>query len=126
MIRNLPVDAERLGLLAAGDATAAPEWAELADGSRRPTGNQAKDSESGQYIWLVDCLVTGGERAELINVQVVGDEPKIEPLQAVIFEGLVAAVSKSKKTGLIGMYWSATGVKGGSKRPSPAPAHVGS
>jgi hypothetical protein len=123
MIRTLPVDTTRLQLLAAGPVTASAEWVELADGSRRPSGNQAKDQETGRRIWVVDCLVTGGERAEVIGVQVMGDEPQVEPLTPVEFVDLEVRVSKSR-AGAIAQYWSAAGVAALAKRPSPSPAAV--
>ncbi len=118
MIRTLPVDTNRLQLIAASAPIASPEWVELSDGSRRPSGNQSKDDD-GRLVWIVDCLASGGDRAEVIGVQVVGDEPQVEPLQPVRFEGLEVRVAKTK-AGVLAGYWSASAVMPSRNRPVPS------
>lgn len=106
MIRSLPVDTTRLNLVASCAPVPKAEWAQLSDGSRRPSGNQAKD-EDGYPLWIVDCLAIGLERPEVIAVEVAGDQPEVQVMQPVAFEGLVVQLNVSKKTGGLGTYWSA-------------------
>ena len=131
-LRTIPVDPHRVQLVAAVPAaTAVSEWAELADGSRRPSGNQARekreDGTFGDPLWQVDCLVAGEDRGTLISVQIAsGDEPKVQQFAPVAFEGLVARCSVGRADGKLRQYWSATGVqqpgKGGHQ---PKPEHQG-
>lgn len=127
-LRNLPVDTSRVQLVAAVPAAAAAaEWAELADGSRRPSGNQARekreDGSLGSPLWIVDCMVAGEDRGTLVSVQIASDqEPQVGQFQPVAFEGLVARCSVGRD-GKLRQYWSATGVKGG--KPAPKPEHHG-
>lgn len=127
MLRSLPVDAVRLNLVAASNtAVAVPEWAELADGSRRPSGNQARekreDGSNGAPLWVVDCLAAGEERAEVIGVQIASpDQPQVAQFQPVRLEGLVVRVSVGKD-GKPRQYWNADGVAG---KGGPPPEHKG-
>jgi hypothetical protein len=121
MIRTLPVDPTRMQLVAAtSSAVPVPEWAELADGSRRPSGNQARakneDGSLGAPLWIVDCLAAGEERAEVIGVQIAThDQPQVQQFAPIQLDGLVVRVSVGKD-GKPRQYWSADGVNGG-RRP---------
>lgn len=129
MIRNLPVDAARLGLVAAtASAQPAAEWVELSDGSRKPSGNQARarteDGSVGALLWTLDLLAPGEDRAEVVSVQIASnDEPKVQQFQPVELADLVARVSLDRKTNQPRLYWSATGLRNG--RPAPSKGHEG-
>jgi hypothetical protein len=94
MIRNLPLDSNRFNLISTGHCTPVAEWAELSDGSRRPVpGAQAKN-EDRVPLWVLDAMVPGEDRAEVIGIQVAShDEPKIEQFKPLQLEGLVVRVS---------------------------------
>lgn len=124
MIRNLPVDTSRLGLLATGHCNPVQEWVELSDGSRRPSGNQQRekreDGTLGAPLWTVDALVPGEERADLISVQVAAqDQPRVGQFQPLHLEGLTARVSVGRD-GKLRMYWSATAVHTAGKQEQKA------
>lgn len=121
-VREIPVDAARMELVAAAEPAAVPEWVELSDGSRRPSGNQAKDAETGRPLWVVDCLVLDQERAATIGVQVASvDAPRVTVLTPVRFEGLMVRVSRSRD-GKVAQYWRASGVAESFKVAKPAAA----
>lgn len=120
MIRNLPVDADRLNLISTGHVTEVKEWAELADGSRKPSGNQARN-EARVLLWVVDALVDGEERGEVIGIQIASQvEPQVKRLEPLRLDGLTARVSVGKD-GRVRMYWSADGVVGASVKAASQP-----
>lgn len=95
-MRNLPIDTDRLALLAAGKCMAVAEYAELADGTkRRVPGAQAKDRDTGLPLWVVDCFVDDEDedgRAEIVGVKVASNEkPQVQKLRPIQFVGLVAS-----------------------------------
>ena len=71
-MRTIPVDTTRITLIGTGKAAARAEYVELSDGSRKRSGNQAKDETSGMPMWVVDVLVDDddADRAEVISVKV--------------------------------------------------------
>lgn len=122
MVRNIPVDGARFELVAAAEPAEVPEWVELSDGSRRPSGNQAKDPESKLPLWVVDCLVLDQERAATVGVQVAAPvAPEVRVLSPITFEGLSVRVSRSRD-GKVAQYWSATGIAEPGKASKPVAA----
>ncbi len=112
-MRNLPVDASRLTLLASGKLMPKAEYAELSDGSRRRVPDaQAKDRDTGLPLWVVDCFLDDDEeegRAEIVGVTVASREkPQVQKFRQVHFEGLVA--SGYLRDGRVAYSFRATGV----------------
>lgn len=112
MIRNLPIALDRLPLIATGHVTPVQEWVEMHDGSRRPSGNQARqkldDGTLGAPLWEVAVLSPEADRPELISVQVAThEEPKVTAYQPVQLDGLTVRVTVGRDGKLRG-YWSAT------------------
>ncbi len=105
-MRQIPVDAFRLTLIATGKIAAKPEYARLPDGtSKLVQGSQATD-DAGCLLWTVDCLVDDGTpdeengRAEVIGVTVAAKHrPVLAKFTPVNFVGLTASVMKDKATG---------------------------
>lgn len=102
-MRNIPVDAAKIRLIASGKLAAKPAYAEMADGTRRRIpGEQAKDLDrfgngTGLPLWVVDCYVDDDAdpeedgRAEVVGVTVASiDRPKVQKFAAVSFVDLVA------------------------------------
>ncbi|MGE3795801.1 MAG: hypothetical protein AB7I38_18005 [Dehalococcoidia bacterium] len=113
MIRNVPVDASRLPLVAAtSEPIPVQVWAELTDGSRRPVPESQQKDDAGRPLWTVETLFAEpGQRAEVVSVQVAShDVPRVTQYAPVPFVGLAARVSKGRD-GSIRMYWSAEGVQ---------------
>lgn len=112
-MRNLPIDASRLTLLASGKVLPVPEYAELADGTkRRVPDRQAKDRDTGLPLWVVDCFADDDDedaRAEVVGVKVAAiDRPQVQKLRPVEFIGLVA--SGWNRDGRVAYSFRATGV----------------
>lgn len=126
-MRELPIDANALRMLATGEVQPVQVWAELADGSRRPVeGAQEKDPH-GAPLWTVGALVPPaqeGDRAELISVRVASyDRPTVQEFSPIRFDGLRCRVSVNRRTGSLAQYWAAEQVAGeGKNRPAPAAA----
>jgi hypothetical protein len=95
-MRNLPVDASQITLLASGKIMPKAEYAELSDGSRkRVPGAQAKDLATGMPLWIVDCYLDDDAeedgRAEIVGVTLsCYERPAVQKLRPVQFVGLVA------------------------------------
>ena len=51
---------------------------------------QKVDRDTGQPQWVVEVLAQDAERGEVIRVTVTGDQPKVNPGQAVRMEALEA------------------------------------
>jgi hypothetical protein len=126
MIRQLPVDTARLELVSTGHVTPVAEWAELADGSRRPIpGGQAKN-DYGRPLWVVDAIPVDEERGEVVGIQVASeDEPQVEQFKPVQFDGLQVRMSVGRNDGKLKLYWSADGLINHSRRPLPSPQPAG-
>lgn len=124
-MRYLPIDADRLRLLASGKLMARPVYAELSDGSRkRVPGDQERD-ENGVPLWTVDCYADDGVddedgRAEVVGV-IVGshDRPTLRKFEPVMFEGLEVNVYVPK-TGRLTMQWRADRIVSGASVKSAA------
>lgn len=124
-MRTIPVDTTRITLIGTGKAAARAEYAELSDGSRRRTGEQAKDKDSGAPVWVVDVLVDDddADRAEVVSVKVASwDEPRTEKWKPVRFVGLVAVPYVDSGSNRSALSFRADGIEG---QPAAAPKPVG-
>jgi hypothetical protein len=131
MIREVPVDMERIELVASGHVVPVPVWAEMPDGSRRlMEGEQAKDEQTGELLWNVDVFGESGqegqERAEVVSVQVRSPhQPVVKRFSPIKFRDLAVRFSKGRD-GNLKNYWAASGVIDpngsvtGTKPPAPA------
>lgn len=113
-MRAIPVDTTKITLIATGKAAARQEFAELTNGERRRTGQQAKDTESGMPLWVVDCLLDDdtAERAEVVSVKVPSwDEPKTTKWQPVRFSGLVCVPWVGDGSRRVSLSFRASGIE---------------
>lgn len=125
MLRELPVDTTRINFIATGHVNAVNEWIEDGQGGRKLSGNQQRDEETGQLVWVVDAMADGDEfeRAEVIGVQVTAPyQPVVKKFAPVPFIGLRVRFSKGRD-GNLKNYWSAAGIGDipGASRPVPTP-----
>jgi hypothetical protein len=113
-MRNIPVDTDRLSLIATGKISPKAQYATLSDGSSRRTGNQAT-TDDGIPLWVVDCLVDDdAARAEVLGVTVAAvDEPQVGKLKAVRFRGVTAMVYRDNMTGQPKVSIKAESIEGG-------------
>lgn len=100
-MRSIPVDLSRITFIGTGKVNPKPEYAELSDGSRRATGNQAKD-DAGTPLWTVDVIVDDDDarRAETVGVTVASYEEPVTPKwQPVRFREVTATIFVDRQTG---------------------------
>jgi hypothetical protein len=93
-MRSIPVDLSRVQFIGTGKFVEKPEYVELSDGSRKRSGNQAKD-DAGTPLWTVDVIVDDEDamRAEAIGVTVASyDEPVTPKWQPVKFREVTATI----------------------------------
>lgn len=110
MLRNLPVDTDRLALIATGHVEPVREWIER-DGRRQPSEDQSRDEETNLPLWQVHVMIPSGDRPELAAVRVPSREvPQVQQYGPVAFEHLVCRVSVNRQSGQLTGYWSAAGV----------------
>ena len=118
--RELPVDVARLATMALG-VEAVQEWIETAEG-RRPSGNQAKDEDTGLPLWQIGVMfnpIKGGDALGTAMVSIPSTmAPDVTPGQPVEFEGLQAEIWAGRK-GLGGRF-VATGTVGAKASRSKA------
>jgi len=108
------VDTTRIQFIGTGKCAERAEYAELSDGQRRRTGQQAKDKDSGMPLWVVDVLVDDDEadRAEIAGVKVAAwEEPKTTKWQPVRFVGLVATPYVDQGTNRVKLSFAAQGIE---------------
>ncbi|NMH98910.1 hypothetical protein [Pseudonocardia acidicola] len=101
-MRTIPVDLSRLDLIATGKVSSKAEYVELSDGSRKASGNQAKDEATGQPLWVIDVLVDDDDarRAEVVGVTVPSaDEPNPPKYRPVRFTGVTARIYVDRASG---------------------------
>jgi hypothetical protein len=113
-MRTIPVDTTKIDFISTGKAAARAEYVELSDGSRRRSGNQAKD-ESGMPLWVVDVFVDDPEadRAEVVGVKVASwDEPIPPKFQKVKFRNLVAVPYVDQRSNRVALSFRADGIEG--------------
>ncbi len=110
--RELPIDVARLTMMALG-VEAVQEWVETADG-RRPSGEQARDEDSGLPLWQVGAMLNPIDGGDALGTAVVtialATMPAVTAGSPVEFEGLDAEIWAGRK-GLGGRF-TATGVAG--------------
>lgn len=118
-MRSIPVDITRITFIGTGKAAEKAEYAELADGSRRRSGNQARaklaDGSLGAPLWTVDVVVDDDEsvRAEAIGVTIAAYDPPITPKwQPVRFKNLTAVIYRDNATGQPKVSLKADGIEG--------------
>lgn len=122
MIREVPVDSERIELIASGHIVPVQQWIEdpANPGQRKlatgPTGEplQATDEQTGELLWNVDVYgesgQEGAERAEVVSVQVRAPyQPVLKKFAPVKFKELAVRFSKGRD-GNLKNYWAASGV----------------
>ncbi|RZT87103.1 hypothetical protein EV383_4010 [Pseudonocardia sediminis] len=114
-MRSIPVDTSKVNFIGTGKAAARAEYVELSDGSRKRSGEQAKD-ENGVPVWVVDVLVDDdeSERAEVVAVKIsTRDEPHTEKWKPVRFVNLVATPYVMQGTGRVALSMKADGIESG-------------
>lgn len=122
-MRSIPVDVSRVSFIGTGKTASRAEYVELSDGSRRASGNQAKQEETGLPLWVVDVLVDDdtARRAEVVGVVVASyDEPVTQKWQPVRFRGLVATIYADRASGQAKVSLKAEGIETDAKfKPQP-------
>ncbi|MEQ3551167.1 hypothetical protein WIS52_11860 [Pseudonocardia nematodicida] len=92
-MRSIPVDTSKVQFIGTGKVAERAEYVQLSDGSRKRSGNQAKDETTGLPVFVVDVLVNDPEnnRAEIAGVKIAAAEaPQTQLGQPVQFRDLVA------------------------------------
>lgn len=100
-MRSIPVDLTRINFVGTGKVIPKAEYVELSDGSRRASGNQAKD-DAGTPLWTVDVIIDDDDakRAEAIGVTVANyDEPQTTKWRPVAFREVTATIYVDKSSG---------------------------
>jgi hypothetical protein len=118
-MRQIPVDTTRITLIGTGKGAARAEYVELTDGSRKRSGNQAKD-DNGVPVWVVDVIVDDpdSDRAEVVGVKVSShDEPVTPKWQPVRFKNLVAVPYVAQGTNRVALSMRADGIDGAQVKP---------
>ncbi len=124
-MRAIPVDTTKVNFIGTGKGSARAEYVELNDGTRKRSGNQAKDETTGLPLWVVDVLVDDddADRAEIAGVKVSArDEPVTEKWRPVKFIGLVAVPYVDNGSGRVALSWRAEGIEHQAKPQDKAPA----
>lgn len=119
-MRAIPVDTTKVNFIGTGKAAARSEYAELSDGTRRRTGQQAKDTDSGMPLWTVDVLIDDddADRAEVASVKVASwDEPTTDKWKPVRFRGLVAVPYVDSGTNRVKLSFRAEGIENAATKP---------
>lgn len=124
-MRAIPVDTNKVQLIGTGKAAARAEYVELSDGSRRRSGEQAKD-DNGVPMWTIDVLVDDedADRAEIASVKVAShDEPRTEKWKPVRFVGLVAVPYVAQGTNRVALSFRADGIEGQGRKGGGGQQH---
>lgn len=114
-MRRIPIDTTRISFVGTGKAAERAEYVELTDGSRKRSGNQAKDQETGLPIFVVDVLVDDDEadRAEVIGVKILSKyPPETAKWQPVRFINLTAMAYTDQRSGRVAFSFTADGIEG--------------
>ncbi len=108
---TLPIDTERLTAVYSGQIEPVVDWVtDPATGKRAP-GEQARDEQSGHPLWTIHILVAEGDRPLLAAVRVPAAEaPSVTAFTPARFERLTATARVNRQTGLLALYWSASGI----------------
>src|SRR5690606_35089083 len=105
----------KVQIIGTGKAAARAEYVDLSDGSRRRSGNQAKDVDSGMPQRAVDVLVDDpdADRAEVVGVKVASwDEPVTPKWQPVKFRNLVCVPYVDQRSNRVGFSFRCDGIEG--------------
>jgi hypothetical protein len=122
-MRSIPVDTTRCVFVGTGKASPKSEWVELSDGSRRASGEQARDEVTGLPLWVVDVLVDDDDarRAEVVGVTVPSaDEPVTPKWRPVPFHDVTATIYVDRASGRAQVSLRAGGVESSVKPASAA------
>lgn len=126
-LRTIPVAAELLGLVSAGQPEPLMRWDEK-DGRRVLTDQQEKDEETGEPLWTAYLMPTGADRPEVLSVRVrARQQPVLTQFGPVAVDGLEVN-ARVGKDGRMAQYWSAAGIRDGAPnghRPQPKQEHKG-
>lgn len=106
---TLPIDCTRFAMIATGKVSAVSEWS---DG--KPTGQQARDTNTGMPLWNVDVLVDDDEARSTVASVVIGEltEPRVQKLRPIAFVGLTANVYVNRRSNQLTLRFSANAVAG--------------
>lgn len=124
-MRSIPVDLSRCTLIGTGKVSSKAEYVELSDGSRKASGNQARDESTGLPLWVVDVLVDDDDarRAEVVGVTVpFPDEPVTPKWRPVAFKNVTATVYVDRASGQAKTSLRAEGMDSVVGKPAPASA----
>ena len=111
MIRNLPVAAELLDLVAAAPCEPLMIWAD--EGGRRVlTDRQERDEASGDPMWTAYVMPRiEGQRPEIVSVRVpAAQQPVVTQFGPVALDSLEVRVTVDRAGKLAG-YWSARSIR---------------
>lgn len=128
-MRSIPIDMGRVAFVGTGKVAPRAEYVEMSDGSRKASGNQQKDPDTGLPLWTIDVLVDDDDarRAEVVGVTVpAAEEPVTPKWQAVRFVNPVATVYLDRGSGRPAVSVKAEGIETGKagKFNGPDPAAV--
>lgn len=124
MLRMIPVDGERVGLVATGQVEPCRVWAER-DGRRVLTDDVERDEVTGHQLWTVHAMALSGDRPEVVSVRVPAPTiPTPDPLSPVYFDRLTVNV-RVDRAGKVAGYWSAAGMADTPTNRAPARAGAG-
>lgn len=100
-MRSIPVDLSRVTFIGTGKVIEKAEYVELSDGSRRASGNQAKD-DAGTPLWTVDVIVDDDDarRSEVVGVTVASYDPPESPKWVPVrFREVTATIYLDQRSG---------------------------
>ena len=116
-LRTIPVAAEMLGFVAAGQPEPLMRWDEK-DGRRVMSERQEKD-DAGDFLWTAYVMPTTAERPEVIQVRVPArQQPVLTQFEPVAVDNLEVNV-RVGKDGSSALYW--LGDLDPRRRSRPAP-----
>lgn len=117
-MRKIPVDQSRVSFVGTGKRVEKAEYVELSDGSRKRSGNQAReqrpDGTVGPPLWTVDVHVDDddADRAETVGVTIASfEEPVTEKWKPVRFRNLTATIYRDQSTGQPKTSFKADGIE---------------
>ncbi|WP_433782441.1 hypothetical protein ACQPX6_21425 [Actinomycetospora sp. CA-101289] len=109
MLRTLPVAAESLGFVSAGQPEPLMRWDDQG-GRRVLTEHQEKD-DAGDFLWTCYLMPTLAERPEVLQVRVSArQQPVLTQFGPVAVDGLEVNV-RVGKDGKLAQYWQAAAVR---------------
>jgi hypothetical protein len=121
---TLPIDGDKITLIATGKVRPVPVYAELADGSRRRVPDSQEKSDSGVPIWAVDVQLDDddADRTDAVSVKVPAtDEPRPAKWQPITFTGLTCKPYIPKGTHQVALSMRAEGIAPASAAPKSSP-----